>query len=91
MRLIPAPPGKIVSGEIIFKGRDLLKLSEKEMQGIRGNSISMIFQEPMTSLNPVFKIGEQISEVYINHHKLGKKDSLEKSVEILKLVGNPFP
>ena len=91
MRLIPAPPGKIVSGEIIFKGRDLLKLSEKEMQGIRGNSISMIFQEPMTSLNPVFKIGEQISEVYINHHKLGKKDALEKSVEILKLVGIPSP
>ncbi len=55
MQLIPVPPGKIVSGEILFKGKDLLKLSEKEMQGIRGNSISMIFQEPMTSLNPVLK------------------------------------
>ena len=91
MRLIPTPPGKIVSGEILFKGKDLLTLSEKEMQAMRGNSISMIFQEPMTSLNPVFKIGEQISEVYINHHKLGKKEALEKSIEILKLVGIPSP
>ena len=91
MQLIPSPPGKIVSGEILFKGKDLLKLTEKEMQKMRGNSLSMIFQEPMTSLNPVFTIGDQISEVYINHHRLGRKEALEKSVEILKTVGIPSP
>src|SRR5687768_16467069 len=67
LRLIPDPPGRIVGGEIIFKGRDLLKLSWPEMRKVRGREISMIFQEPMTSLNPVFKIGRQIMEMVLNH------------------------
>jgi len=67
LRLIPDPPGKIISGEIIFKDKDLLKKTDIEMQKVRGNEISMIFQEPMTALNPVFKIGNQISEVILLH------------------------
>lgn len=90
LRLIQSP-GKIVGGEILFDGKDLLKLSEKEMRKIRGNEISMIFQEPMTSLNPVFTIGDQISEVYRIHQNLSKKEAREKSIEMLKLVGIPSP
>lgn len=84
-----APPGKIVEGEVIFKGEDLLKKNKTKMRGIRGNDISMIFQEPMTSLNPVFKVGEQIAEVYRLHQKLGREDAWERSIEMLKLVGIP--
>lgn len=91
MRLIPSPPGKIVSGEIIFEGRDLVKLSEAEMRKIRGNEISMIFQEPMTSLNPVFTVGNQIMEAIMLHQKLDKAAAQEKAIEMLSLVGIPSP
>lgn len=87
MRLIPSPPGKIVEGEILLEGRDLVKVSEDEMCHIRGNDISMIFQEPMTSLNPVLTIGEQIVEVLIYHQKMSKKEATKKAIELLKLVG----
>ena len=87
--LIPFPAGRIVGGRILFKGEDLLKMSERGMQKIRGQHISMIFQEPMTSLNPVFTIGEQISEVFITHKRMRKKDALERSVEIMEQVGIP--
>ncbi len=91
LRLIPDPPGKIVDGEIIFEGTNLLQLSSAEMRRIRGNDISMIFQEPMTSLNPVFTIGNQITEAVRLHQGLNKKDALAKAVEALKLVGIPVP
>ncbi|SHK80879.1 ABC transporter ATP-binding protein [Desulforamulus aeronauticus] len=91
MRLIPNPPGKIVGGEILFNGQDLLRKTEKEMRDIRGNRISMIFQEPMTSLNPVFRVGYQISESLMIHQGLNKKDALEKSIEMLRLTGIPSP
>ena len=91
MRLVASPPGVIASGEIIFEGRDLLNLTPSEMRSVRGNDISMIFQEPMTSLNPVFKIGEQVSEVYRTHKKMNRRQAMEASIEILKMVGIPFP
>lgn len=91
LRLIPDPPGKIVGGEIWFKGSNLLMLPINEMRKIRGNDISMIFQEPMTSLNPVFTIGDQIAEVLELHQKMSKKAAMEKAVEMLKLVGIPSP
>jgi peptide/nickel transport system ATP-binding protein len=84
-------PGKIVGGEIIFNGKDLAKLTEKEMYNIRGNQISMIFQEPMTSLNPVLTIGEQISESFRIHQKMRSGEARLKSVDMLKLVGIPSP
>jgi len=89
MGLIPNPPGKIVGGEILFKGEDLGKVSEKRMRQIRGNDISMIFQEPMTSLNPLYTIGNQLIEAIRVHKKLEKKIAKEKAVEIMKLVGLP--
>lgn len=89
--LIPNPPGKITGGQILFKGQDLIKKTVKEMQDIRGNEISMIFQEPMTSLNPVYTIGRQISETLIRHNKLKKDEALKQSVKMLKLVGIPSP
>ena len=89
LRLISDPPGKIVEGAIRFEGTDLLTLSERKMQHIRGNEISMIFQEPMTSLNPVLTIGHQISEAIILHQKLSKSAAMEKSVEMLRLVHIP--
>ncbi len=91
MRLIPDPPGKITQGEIQFAGTNLLNLSEAEMRKIRGRSISMIFQEPMTSLNPVFQIGDQISEVLRLHEGMSRKDAWDRSVEMLRLVGIPAP
>ncbi len=91
MRLVPEPPGKIETGEILLDGKDLLKLSDKEMQGVRGDRISMIFQEPMTSLNPVFRIGEQIAEVFITHYGMDKKAALAKAVEMLDMVKIPAP
>lgn len=91
LRLVATPPGKIVDGEILFRNEDLLKKSEAQMQKIRGNEISMIFQEPMTSLNPVFKIGHQISESLILHQNMNKKEALERSIEMLRLVGIPNP
>ncbi len=91
MQLIPNPPGIISSGEIIFEGQDLLKLQEEEMRKIRGNDIAMIFQEPMTSLNPVFKVGDQISESLMLHKGMSPKEAWEKSVELLDQVGIPNP
>jgi oligopeptide/dipeptide ABC transporter ATP-binding protein len=91
MRLIPAPPGKIVGGEITFEGQNLLTLSTGQMRRIRGNKISMIFQEPMTSLNPVFTIGNQITEAIRLHQGLSKKAALERAIEMLQLVGIPSP
>jgi oligopeptide/dipeptide ABC transporter ATP-binding protein len=91
MRLIPQPPGKIESGEIYFEGENLLDLSSAEMRKIRGNKISMIFQDPMTSLNPVFKIGKQISEAIKLHQRVSQKEAIEKSIEMLQKVGIPSP
>ena len=91
MRLVPDPPGKIVQGEISFQGTDLLTLSEAEMRKIRGRFISMIFQEPMTSLNPVFQIGDQISEVLRLHERTSRKEAWTRSIEMLKMVGIPAP
>ncbi len=91
MRLIPRPPGRIVSGKILFEGSDLLALTDAEMRRIRGKQISMIFQEPMTSLNPVFRIGDQIAEVLQLHEGLSAKDSRDRAVEMLQLVGIPAP
>ena len=89
MKLIPHPPGKIVKGEIYFEGKDLLKLDDKEIRKIRGEKISMIFQEPMTSLDPVFTIGHEIGEAIQLHQGLNKKEARKKSIEILKIVGIP--
>ena len=89
LRLIPSPPGKIVSGEIMFQGRDLLKLDENEMRRIRGNDIAMVFQEPMTSLNPVLTIGRQITESLELHQDLHGRASRERAIELLELVGIP--
>ncbi|MCL6600271.1 MAG: ABC transporter ATP-binding protein [Alicyclobacillus macrosporangiidus] len=91
MRLVPSPPGRIVAGEIRFQGKDLLKLSDAEMRKIRGNEIAMIFQEPMTSLNPVFRIGDQIAEVLRLHLHLSKKQAWARAVELLREVGIPRP
>jgi peptide/nickel transport system ATP-binding protein/oligopeptide transport system ATP-binding protein len=91
MRLIPNPPGRIVDGEICFLGENLLEKTEKQMQGVRGNAISMVFQEPMTSLNPIFTVGNQLVEVFRKHQKLSPKDSLDKAVQMLKMVGIPSP
>ncbi|MFA5422639.1 MAG: ABC transporter ATP-binding protein [Phycisphaerae bacterium] len=87
MRLIPEPPGKIVSGKILLENRDLLKLSEKRMRRIRGNRIAMIFQEPMTSLNPVFTVGDQIAEAITLHQKKDVQQAWNDAVEMLKKVG----
>ncbi|UCD98941.1 MAG: ABC transporter ATP-binding protein [Chloroflexota bacterium] len=89
MRLIPEPPGKIVSGEILYMGQDLLKLSKTGMQDIRGKEIAMVFQDPMTSFNPVLTIGQQISESSMVHMGLDKEEAKKRSVELLELVGIP--
>ncbi|WP_186576631.1 ABC transporter ATP-binding protein [Aquibacillus kalidii] len=91
MGLIPKPPGEIAGGEILFEGKDLAKLTEKEMQNVRGADISMIFQDPMTSLNPTMTIGKQIMEGIIKHRKLGKTEAHKLALELLKLVGIPNP
>jgi oligopeptide/dipeptide ABC transporter ATP-binding protein len=91
LRLISIPPGKIVSGELLFDGRDLMELEEKEMERVRGNDISMIFQEPMTSLNPVFTIGNQIVEALQLHQNLDKKEARKKAIEMLDRVRIPSP
>ncbi|MBW1699908.1 MAG: ABC transporter ATP-binding protein [Deltaproteobacteria bacterium] len=89
LRLIKNPPGRILGGEVSFEGQNLLDLSPQEMRKIRGNKISMIFQEPMTSLNPVYKVGNQISEPFRLHQGLSKREALNRSIEILNLVGIP--
>jgi peptide/nickel transport system ATP-binding protein len=91
MRLIPDPPGRIVSGAIRLAGRDLTKLTEEEMRRVRGNDISMIFQEPMTSLNPVMTVGKQISEALILHRNMDKKAAWKRAIEMLDLVRIPEP
>ncbi len=90
MRLIPTPPGKIVDGEILFEGKNLLRISDEEMRHIRGNRIAMIFQEPMTSLNPVLTIGEQIAEAVILHQKLDRKAAWDRAVDMLERVKIPM-
>ena len=90
MRLI-GQPGKIIDGEILFEGKDLLKFSETEMMAVRGNRISMIFQQPQTSLNPVFRVGEQIGEVLNIHQDFGKEAAQKRTIELLKQVGIPDP
>jgi peptide/nickel transport system ATP-binding protein len=91
MRLIPNPPGVISAGSIDFQGQDLLKITEPQMRGVRGNKISMIFQEPMTSLNPVFTVGDQIAETLQLHQGLSKDEALKKTLELLDQVGIPDP
>jgi peptide/nickel transport system ATP-binding protein/oligopeptide transport system ATP-binding protein len=91
LKLIPIPPGKIVSGEILFDGKRLLELEEKEMEKVRGNEISMIFQEPMTSLNPVFSIGDQIMEAILLHQGGSKTEARRRTIEILDRVRIPSP
>ncbi|MEK5331693.1 MULTISPECIES: ABC transporter ATP-binding protein [unclassified Lysinibacillus] len=91
LRLVPSPPGKIINGEILLNNTDLLKLSEEELRKIRGNKISMIFQEPMTSLNPVLTVGEQIAETIRLHQGLSRKEAWQQAVEMIRLVGIPAP
>ncbi len=91
MRLIPMPPGKVESGEILYNGKDLVKLTENEMRKIRGNEIAMIFQEPMTSLNPVYTIGNQIVEAIVLHQNVKSKEARQRAVEMLEKVGLPDP
>src|SRR5437867_5510271 len=89
MRLIPQPPGKIVKGSIIFDGEDVLKMDDDEVRGIRGNNIAMIFQDPMTSLNPVLTISRQISEALELHLKMDRAESRKRTIELLEIVGIP--
>lgn len=91
MRLVPDPPGKIVGGSIRLEGRHLLELRESEMRKVRGNEISIVFQEPLTSLNPVFTCGEQVREAISLHQRLGRRESREKTIEMLRLVRIPDP
>jgi len=91
LRLIPNPPGRIVGGTICFEGRDLLRLPEEEMRSIRGCAISMIFQEPMTSLNPVFTVGEQVAEGIRHHQKVSRREAWDRAVEVLRRVKIPDP
>jgi oligopeptide/dipeptide ABC transporter ATP-binding protein len=91
LRLLPMPPAFFAGGQILFDGQDLLKASAEEVRRIRGNRISMIFQEPMSALNPVFTIGNQLAEVFRVHQSLGKAEALEKAVTMLETVGVPAP
>ncbi len=87
LRLVPDPPGRIISGSIMYKGRNLMKLSESEMRKIRGHEISMIFQDPMTALNPVLTVGDQIMEVIRLHQKVSKAEALRRAMEMMEMVG----
>jgi len=91
MRLVPSPPGRIAAGEVILNGQDLLKLSEAEMRELRGSAISMIFQEPMTSLNPVFRIGNQIAAAIRLHQKVSSREARDRTIQLLDKVGIPSP
>jgi len=91
LRLVPDPPGRIVGGTISFEGRDLVRLPEEEIRKIRGCAISMIFQEPMTSLNPVFTVGEQVAEGIRHHEKVSRREAWDQAVEVLKRVKIPDP
>lgn len=87
LRILPTPPAKIKNGEVVLGGEDLLKLPEKEMQKIRGNKIAMIFQDPMTALNPTMTVGEQINEVVLQHNNISKEEAAKRTVEMLEMVG----
>ncbi len=91
MRILPAPPGRVAGGEVIFEGVDLLKLPEAKMRAIRGGRIGMVFQEPMTSLNPVFTVGDQVAEAIIVHKGLKKDQALSRAAELFGMVGLPEP
>jgi peptide/nickel transport system ATP-binding protein len=91
LKLIAMPPGRIVEGQILWQGRDLIPLENDELDEIRAKEIAMVFQEPMTSLNPVYTIGEQIAEVLRRHEKLGRRDAMDKTIEMLRLVQIPNP
>lgn len=91
MKLVPTPPGEYKRGQILFDGQDLIGKSEKQMQKIRGKEIGMIFQDPMTSLNPMMKVGRQITEVLHKHEKISKEAANKRGVELLTLVGIPSP
>jgi peptide/nickel transport system ATP-binding protein/oligopeptide transport system ATP-binding protein len=91
LRLVPSPPGRIVAGEIVFEGRDLLKLSEPQMRTIRGNDIAMVFQEPMTSLNPVFTVGYQVAEAIRLHRKVSRAEARDRVIELFRKVKIPSP
>src|SRR5919108_2903314 len=91
LKLIPMPPGRIVSGQILWRGRDLVPLPVEEMDYIRTKEIAIVFQEPMTSLNPVYTIGEQIAEVVRRHERLGRRAALDKTIDMLRLVRIPNP
>ena len=91
MRLVPSPPGKIVNGEVLFNGEDILSKSEKEMRQLRGHKTSMIFQDPMASLNPLLRISSQMIETIQLHRGLNKNEAREKAVEMLNMVGIPNP
>ena len=91
MRLIPMPPGKIEGGDVLFRGESLLAMSEEGIRKIRGNRIAMVFQDPMTSLNPVYRVGRQIAEPLILHKGMSKKDAWARAIELLELVGIPHP
>lgn len=91
MRLVPSPPGKIVGGEILFEGDNLVKKSQDQMRHIRGNEMAMIFQEPMSSLNPVYSVGNQIAETVALHERVSKREAFNRAVEMLRLVGIPSP
>ncbi len=91
MGLVPQPPGRIAAGSIKLKGEDLLQVGERRMRAVRGNEISMIFQEPMTSLNPVFSVGDQIAETVIEHEGLSRRDAMDRATEMLRAVKIPAP
>ena len=91
MRLIPEPPGEVVSGRILFEGEDVLAKSDKELRELRGRRIAMVFQEPMSALNPVFTVAQQISDALRTNYGMGKKEARERVIELLALVGIPSP
>jgi oligopeptide/dipeptide ABC transporter ATP-binding protein len=91
MGLLPQPPGRVAAGEILFEGKDLLKLSGEQMRELRGDRLAMIFQEPMSSLNPAFTIGEQVAEVLLRHRKIDKKEATARAIEMLRQVRIPSP
>jgi len=91
LKLIPTPPGQISNGQVLFRGKDLLSLNEKEMEKVRGNEVAMIFQEPMTSLNPVFTVGQQIMEALIFHQGLDKREARKRAIKMLDRVKIPSP
>src|SRR5512145_1275004 len=91
MRLVATPPGKITHGQILYRGEDLLQKTERQMRSIRGKKISMIFQEPLTALNPAYTVGEQVAECFMLHERAERKEAYDRAAEMLKKVGIPNP